>query len=102
MLKFLKIFILALLVLAIQNVYGIDQPDKVYKYESTELDGYPDEAFVLPRGQPYFTSRANIINKNYDLAPRNRGKPYKKGTTNESLQNETLPRNRGEPRKNTS
>lgn len=103
MLNFLRILILALLVPAINKVYGIDQPKKVYKYERAELEGYPNEAFVLPRGQPDFISVA-YITKDNEIELRNRGEPIIKGIYKYCYLklNDQDPRNRGKPKKDTS
>lgn len=100
MLNFLRILILALLVPAINKVYGIDQPKKVYKYERADQVGYPNESFILPRGQPYPILRASNINT--DVEHRNRGKPNIEGFISYLNQRDSLPRNKGEPKKDTS
>jgi hypothetical protein len=95
MLKFIMIFILALLVPEIIKTYGIDHPIKTQRRVYTEV-GKVDNFFRLPRGQP--ESRASIIQERNH--PRNKGEPNSRATIiNTQL---TTPRNKGEPTQESS
>ncbi len=90
MLKYILIFILALLVPEIIKTYGIDHPIKNEVGVYAEV-GKVDNFFRLPRGQP--GSRASII-KDPNKIPRNKGEPNLRVTI---INKKFPPRNKGEP-----
>ena len=95
MLKFIMIFILALLVPEIIKTHGIDHPIKTKRRVYAEV-GKVNNLFILPRGQP--TSRASIIQER--KIPRNKGEPNSRATIIQKTQY-TTPRNKGEPTNST-
>lgn len=94
MLKFILIFILALLVPEIIKTHGIDHPIKTKKRVYAEV-GKVDSFFHLPRGQP--ESRASIINEKIKI-PGNKGEPNSRATI---INKKFPPRNKGEPTNST-
>lgn len=96
MLKFIMIFILALLVPEIIKTHGIDHPIKKKKRVYAEV-GKVDSFFILPRGQP--ESGASIIQE-INKIPRNKGEPNSRATIIQKTQ-DTTPRNKGEPTNST-